>query len=224
MSVYAFSDLHGEYTLWQKIKEFINPDDTIYCLGDCVDRGPDGWKIIKEALDMPNLIYIRGNHDQFILDWDIHLWTQNGGAPTIEAALSDSPEERERIKQKLQKTSLIDTYINTSGKGIVMCHAGFDPELIQLMDEDALMWGRQHISRSWPKTWENNDMVIVHGHTPVQYLKIFMQFKEEKDMDSGAYWYCGGRKCCIDQGSFASGKALLLDLDTFEEHLFTTDV
>ena len=42
MSTYVFSDLHAQYNLWQQIKNFIKPDDLVFCLGDCVDRGPVG--------------------------------------------------------------------------------------------------------------------------------------------------------------------------------------
>jgi hypothetical protein len=40
MSVYAVSDLHGMYELYQKISDFLKPEDKVYCLGDCGDRGP----------------------------------------------------------------------------------------------------------------------------------------------------------------------------------------
>ena len=42
MSVYAFSDLHGNGILWDKIKSFLGEDDKAYFLGDACDRGPDG--------------------------------------------------------------------------------------------------------------------------------------------------------------------------------------
>lgn len=31
----AFSDLHGRLDLFNKIIDFIQPDDIVYCLGDC---------------------------------------------------------------------------------------------------------------------------------------------------------------------------------------------
>lgn len=35
MSIYAVSDLHGMYELYQKISDFLKPEDKVYCLGDC---------------------------------------------------------------------------------------------------------------------------------------------------------------------------------------------
>ena len=47
MSVYALADLHGNGTIYNKIKNFLKPNDTVYFLGDAIDRGPDGWTILK---------------------------------------------------------------------------------------------------------------------------------------------------------------------------------
>lgn len=53
MSVYAVSDLHGMYELYQKISNFLKPEDKVYCLGDCGDRGPQPWETIKAVASDP---------------------------------------------------------------------------------------------------------------------------------------------------------------------------
>lgn len=225
MSTYAFSDLHGQYKLWEQIKNFITPEDTVYCLGDCGDRGPHGWQIIKEVLATPNIIYVRGNHDQFIIDEDYYLWEYNGGAPTIAAAEQDTDEEWLRVQKKLSETPLIQTYVNKSGEKITLCHAGFDPNLIQLWDDEEILWNRFHMHCAWPEAWKDSNIIIVHGHTPVQYMNEYIPSDEDpRVIEPGAYWYCGGHKCCIDQGCILDGYALLLDLDTFEEHIFSAEI
>lgn len=223
MSVYCFSDLHGQYSLWEQIKNFIKPTDVVYCLGDCADRGPNGWKIIKEVLNTSNIIYIRGNHEQFILDEDYELWQMNGGISTICSSELESDEEYNKIRLKLAKTPLILNYTNKNGKRIALCHAGFDPEIIAYQRDEDLLWDREHIGYSWPeKNW--SDLYLIHGHTPIQFINRFTSFGEKKASPPQAYWYCNDHKCCIDQGSFLSGNALLLNLDTFEEHIFTAEV
>lgn len=223
MSVYAFSDLHGQYKLWQQIKDFISISDTVYCLGDCADRGPQGWQIIKEVLDTPNITYIRGNHEQFIIDKDYWLWRYNGGDFTIEAAEKDSASNWNKVYTKLLKTPFLAKYKNKQNDYILMCHAGLDPNLVQLWDEEELLWNRNHIELPWPQGWEK--FIVIHGHTPVSYMNKFVELKKaHKQMQYGAYWYSNNHKCCIDQGSFITGKALLLDLDTFKEHIFSAEV
>ena len=61
---YAVSDLHGQGQLWEQIKEYIDDTDTLYYLGDAIDRGPDGINIMLDLLKMPNVIYLKGNHEK----------------------------------------------------------------------------------------------------------------------------------------------------------------
>ena len=44
--IYAMSDIHGQYELFRNLMEQIplGKDDTLYVLGDVVDRGPDVYK------------------------------------------------------------------------------------------------------------------------------------------------------------------------------------
>ena len=89
MSVYAVSDLHGRYDLFQMIKDFIKPEDKVYIIGDCGDRGKDGWAIIKEVYENPQFIYIKGNHEDMLVEamrtGDKSLCYYNGGKSTYEA-------------------------------------------------------------------------------------------------------------------------------------------
>ena len=63
--IYAMSDLHGCYDKYIKMLEKINfsDSDTLYILGDIVDRGPDGIKILLDIYNRKNVIALRGNHD-----------------------------------------------------------------------------------------------------------------------------------------------------------------
>ena len=68
MSVWAFADLHGRKDLFDFIMEKIGPEDKVYCLGDCADRGEDGWAIIKACIDDHRITYLKGNHEAMFLD------------------------------------------------------------------------------------------------------------------------------------------------------------
>ena len=57
MSVYAVSDLHGYLDNYYKIKKMLKPEDKVFCLGDCGDRGPDSWATIKAVYQDPQFIY-----------------------------------------------------------------------------------------------------------------------------------------------------------------------
>lgn len=56
--IYTVSDLHGCYDKFQKLLETIKlcDDDTLYVLGDIVDRGKQSMELIKDIrIDLKDL-------------------------------------------------------------------------------------------------------------------------------------------------------------------------
>ena len=89
MSVFACSDLHGMLHFYKTIKEFLKPEDVVFFLGDAGDRGPHPWETIKAILTDPQFIYIKGNHEDMLIDAMGHgygsawaLLRSNGGKKT----------------------------------------------------------------------------------------------------------------------------------------------
>ena len=64
--VYVMSDIHGCYDKYRKMLEKISlsDKDTLYILGDVVDRGPHGMKVLLDIAKRENVVLFRGNHDQ----------------------------------------------------------------------------------------------------------------------------------------------------------------
>ena len=229
MATYACSDLHGNWELWAAIKNFLKPDDTLYFLGDAADRGPDGWAIIKDMLQDARVVYLSGNHEEMLVDRINNPYTyeaaslhhQNGGNSTWIEAEKD-PEAKD-IACELKQLPLWVTYTNQSGQIIFMSHSGST----DIGDRDNLLWDRsEYISR---KKYDDYD-VIVHGHTTIPHLikdlneiyKFYYQENERPELDEwegGAYWY-HGRRCDIDCCTIKTRQTVLLDLDTFDEHIF----
>jgi len=64
--IFTFCDIHGMYDLYKAIMNYCNeqdPEATIVFIGDACDRGPDGYQIMKELLDNPKVVYLKGNHE-----------------------------------------------------------------------------------------------------------------------------------------------------------------
>lgn len=167
---YAFSDIHGNYNLFKQIKSFLKSEDVCYVLGDCADRGENGYTIIKEVLDDPRFIYLKGNHEDLfsssVLTQNsryIQCWFQNGGVPTFEAFKKDSPPI-ELIK-KIDQLPLAATYTNKKGTTYIMTHAGFGYETPE--ENRDYLWDRKHYlyEDDIPK-----DIVLIHGHTSARYV------------------------------------------------------
>ena len=62
---YAVSDIHGCYDKYIDLLRKISfgPHDTLYVLGDVIDRGPDGFKILLDMAQRSNVINLLGNHE-----------------------------------------------------------------------------------------------------------------------------------------------------------------
>lgn len=234
MSVYACTDLHGRYDLWEQIKAFLKPEDKVYYLGDAGDRGPDGWKLITTLLNDPQVIYLKGNHeDMFVQAMREYQWSDgrdyymatrnmnaNGGLPTFNDWLYSTNEDYSYIN-KLNRLPYCAEYRNQDGYLIWLSHSGFPPFKNRnsgknVVPERLALWDRDHC---WASVWgdEDLDMIIVHGHTPIPY---FFEGYTDIEIEPGALWYCEDHKVCLDTGAWASGYTVLLDLDTFDEHIF----
>ncbi len=80
----AIGDIHGQLSMLNRLLDDVQPqsDDQFVFLGDYVDRGDDSRgvidRLIKFQIDFPQTIFIRGNHDQFLLDALVEMGLRNG--------------------------------------------------------------------------------------------------------------------------------------------------
>ena len=67
--IYAVSDLHGCYEPYQKLLDrlCLRADDTLYVLGDVIDRGPDGFQILLDMASRPNVVQNRSSSCRLIV-------------------------------------------------------------------------------------------------------------------------------------------------------------
>lgn len=68
--IFYFTDIHGMYDLYRAIMNYCkeqDPEAMIVFGGDACDRGPDGYKIMKELLANPQVIYLMGNHEDMFI-------------------------------------------------------------------------------------------------------------------------------------------------------------
>ena len=99
--IYVMADIHGNMRRFKSVMNQINlqPEDTLYVLGDVVDRYPDGIKILRMIMSMPNAKMLLGNHEYMMMnaigdgqeetgmllgDRAKRLWYRNGGQVTHE--------------------------------------------------------------------------------------------------------------------------------------------
>ena len=68
---YVMSDIHGMGELLENMLEKLSfsEEDTLYILGDMIDRGPDPAKVLDIASSRGNIIPLRGNHEDEFISW-----------------------------------------------------------------------------------------------------------------------------------------------------------
>ena len=222
--IYTISDIHGCFDKYQAMlrKIAFSPRDTLYVLGDVIDRGPDGIKTLQDMNRRPNVIPILGNHEftaAVCLSWLIEEvtdqslanldaaklaayseWIANGGGPTLQSLKQLSKEEQEDILEYFQEMELY-AEVETGGKSFVLVHSGlnnFSPD--KPLDSYAL----QDFLFGCPEadTVYYPDKILVFGHTPTRLLwgqdKIFRK-ETMIDIDCGCAFKGGYLGClCLD--------------------------
>lgn len=235
--IYCCTDLHGQYGLWAKIRDYMQPEDTLFFLGDAIDRGPAGLKIMIELFKDKRVIYLPGNHEDSFWDmikylmsdlrnWrenaeDFSLWMYNGGYDTLMEWVELPREDKEFIYKELHTlvTEDPDHYIfqRKDGKKVFLSHAGTSIEKseqdLRLLacGQRPYLWDRRHYKHPWPKQKQWEDWMVIHGHTPVQLLNL-----QVKEGDPEICVYDDGHKVDLDLGSFSTDKIALYDLETDE--------
>lgn len=166
---YVMADVHGQFGAFDAMLEQIkfSDNDELIVVGDVIDRGPDGIKILKRILEAHNMGLILGNHEEMMLKsfrgtkseqaYYGEVWRSNGGYET-EWPFMDLPDaERESILDVLEKTpDWLD--IDAGEYKYRLVHGA---------------WYRDRRTRLWesPSPYQpardNDGRRIVVGHTPV---------------------------------------------------------
>ncbi len=172
MKTYVLPDVHGCAEPMLECLEKVNFDyenDKLIFLGDVCDRGSDTWQCMEILLKIKNLVFIRGNHDERLIDWlDIRAigWFKNGWDATLKS-YNEHKYENEEAHKKLLNSSV---YYHIEDN-MLFTHGGIDTYLsISEQDPKNFAWNRDMISNVMNS---NGDIYIKDGfdrifigHTP----------------------------------------------------------
>ena len=221
-TTYCFSDVHGQYDLWTQFRDFADETDTLIFLGDAIDRGPDGIKILQEMIADKRVIMLLGNHEDFLARYQhdgltAALWMSksNGGKPTYEKMQALPLEERQELIKTIRNLPRTINYVNSKGERFLLSHAGFTPDDFWEPDPEDLLWSRDHFNDPWPPLEEYKNTYIIHGHTPAPFVSNMRREMASFDIDGdpNIYIYENGHKICLDLASPDTKKIALYNLD-----------
>ncbi len=210
----AIGDIHGQSRQLIELIVRIRPqdDDLFVFLGDYIDRGPDSPEVIDLLrafqLQYPRSIFLRGNHEQMLIDaytqlcplarnyrfrWDelptnevsdeVLIYLLNGGSATLDS-YQELPEA-----VRLGGNAILPEHFDFLNRTCLyfrfdnyfFVHAGVDPSLSFGTEaaKNVFLWSRRALWLKDPD-WR---LTVVHGHSPVAQP----EFKKlEVCLDTGA--------------------------------------
>ena len=194
--IYVISDLHG--IALSRLQDLLHQanfsqEDTLFVLGDTIDRGEHGLELLFWMMEQYNVIHLLGNHEEMLLaagdllfsDVDDRLEERltedamgllstmivNGAQPTLTALQQlarRAPHKLQPVLDYLQEMPLFDA-VEVQGTTYVLTHAGlgnFKPhKRLSEYTREELLWHRPGSS----DRYFGGDIMVVFGHTPTGY-------------------------------------------------------
>ena len=226
MKKFVIGDIHGGLKALLQVLKKINCDEnyTLIFLGDYVDGWSESPAVLDFLIELQKkqpCIFIRGNHDELLLDWllgnneniDEKLWFQHGGEATVLSYQNINAETKEKHIQFLK--SLQDYHLDDKNR--LFIHAGFtnmkgvEHEFFKpLFYWDRTLWETalaidNQLSKdaiTYPLRLKIYNEIFI-GHTPVTKID------ETNPVNKACVWN-------VDTGAAFKGKLTIMDVDTKE--------
>lgn len=213
--------------LLDKIK--LRETDTLYILGDVLDRGPHPIKVLLKLMDMSNAICLVGNHELMAIECleflmkeitnesihemdekminNLFTWQKNGSSTTIHEFSKLDADLKQDVINFMKDFSIYEEVIVT-GKKYLLVHAGLGNYSPQKNIEDYtlydIVWERPDYDIQY-----FDDTYVVTGHTPTQTITT---------NPKPGFIYKNKNHIAIDCGApFPGGRLAAICLDTQEE-------
>jgi serine/threonine protein phosphatase 1 len=224
MNKYVLGDIHGNFLALQQCIKLSGIDkelDLLIVVGDVVDGLPQTKDCIEELLTFKNLIFIKGNHDEWFQVWglkgdnwnwsydgnpqDKSLWTSQGGQATIDSYGG--------LHTNIPKSHL-DLIVNAplyyiDDENRVFVHGGFDRDKpIEEDRQDMLMWDRD----LWYFVKRRSQDKRTAENTYTQYSEVFIghtQINAPRPQHCCNVWN-------LDTAAGWSGQLTIMDIDSKE--------
>lgn len=215
--IYVLSDIHGNQRRFHSILKQIDlqPEDSLYILGDVIDRHSGGISILRQIMAMPNAAMILGNHEYMLLralgePYDDYRddggarghWYRNGGGVTHFRLMLLGKDLRREILDYLKALPLqID--LTANGRQYCLVHGaparGWTGEPPYRNSTHYAVWKRLDPAEEFPGTG-----TLVFGHTPTEYYRkgnpMSVWYGENRigiDCGSGYPERSAGRLACL---------------------------
>ena len=216
---FVIPDIHGCARTFRRLLEYIIKPlkrDSIYLLGDTIDRGPYSKEVIDEIRSLQingyDIRSIRGNHEEMLLKscedrTFFYLWMMNGGHETLKSfGVEDACDIPYAYRQIIESFPF---YIEL--EDFILVHGGLNFTIKKpLSDREAMLWSRDRNV----VTELIGGKKVIGGHTPVDKDEIRRSLETDHILlDNG----------CVYKGRAGLGYLTALELNSmsliFQENI-----
>lgn len=223
---YVMSDIHGCFREYCEMLEKLafSDSDTLYIVGDVVDRGPQVAELLEDIMGRKNVRLLAGNHeymglrvlgtvckkggltaalDDFSED-DIKscfLWMKDGGSQTLSQLQRGGDAAFRRAAEFLAELPLYEE-VSAGGRDFLLVHAGLEPfQPGKPLDEYGpaeLLFHRADYSRPYFP-----DRYTITGHTPTFFSGgdgHILHRNHHIAIDCGCVYGCRLGAYCLETG------------------------
>ncbi|MCK4690975.1 MAG: serine/threonine protein phosphatase [Desulfuromonadales bacterium] len=137
----AIGDIHGQLDMLNRLLNIVSPkaDDQFVFLGDYIDRGKNSRGVVERLIqfknNFPDTIFLRGNHEQLLLD------------ALVEISAREAPRLRELSAAfaKYTLASDVEIFLSNGGNTTLRSYrvrnmADIPPGHIEFIDSTRLWW------------------------------------------------------------------------------------
>lgn len=181
---FVCSDIHGCYDEFIDLlaKISFTASDTLYIVGDVLDRGPKPVELLLDIMNRPNIVLLMGNHDflasavlkmllqgalskeEFALAQD---WFADGGETTLKG-FKRLPADRRMELIRFIDRFLLYKEVHVGGRSYLLVHGGLEPfapeKPLEKYTPVEMLFSRPDYNKKY-----YDDKLTVTGHTPTLF-------------------------------------------------------
>jgi serine/threonine protein phosphatase 1 len=207
---FVIPDIHGCGLTFSRLLERViglQRSDTLFLLGDTIDRGPRSREVLDTIRDLQLGGYdvrpVRGNHEEMLINSCrdrsyFRMWMINGGHETLRSFGVEDPCEIPPLYRRFMEG--FPFFIEYGD--FVLVHATLNfrmPDPFE--DREAMLWSRSREAISSLIGGRR----LIGGHTPLDMDEIWLSLATDRIMlDNG----------CVYAGEPGLGNLLALELET----------
>jgi len=189
----AIGDIHGKADMLNRLLNVVDPqtEDQFVFLGDYIDRGKHSREVIDRLMQFgckyPHTIFIRGNHDQLLLDTLVEVGVR------VDNRLRDESEKYREVSP----ASDFEIFLSNGGNETLQSYwlsdiADFPLAHIKFLESTTLWWRYEIIYlltlvQKWDclKSYKIHTFFFGNGyHRPARRVRFILSAITQRRMES----------------------------------------